>query len=328
MISGLHSRPREQGHCFHFSAFAGDCELLVEGLDENHQEAKALELAQLAYDEAQRVQDKFSRYNSCSILSQANAQAGQGEIEIEDEFAALLDFAKSCAELSEGLFDVTAGSLRKLWAFDAQENVLHEAPTLKRALSRVGFHRLQWRTNPKHPARLRMEQGMQLDFGGIGKEYAVDRVCALLHRAGAKHALINFGGDLAVTGPRADGSPWCVGLENAQISLGTPEPAPSLQLFLKAGAIATSGDTRRYFTHQGQRYCHILNPKTALPIQTSISSVSVAAPSCLQAGLLSTLAILKEDGAAAFLKASGFQHWIQHHTPPSRPFAKFNETSE
>jgi thiamine biosynthesis lipoprotein len=144
---------------------------------------------------------------------------------------------------------------------------------------------------------------MEIDLGGIGKEYAVDRALALVVSVFRGAALVNFGGDLAASGPPASG-PWSVGVERPE-TLGNAR----LLLDLSRGGLATSGDTHRFIEVDGQRYGHILDVRTGWPVRDAPRSVTVAAPSCVEAGLLTTLAMLKGPQAESFLEGEGVQYW-------------------
>jgi thiamine biosynthesis lipoprotein len=145
---------------------------------------------------------------------------------------------------------------------------------------------------------------MELDFGGIGKEYAVDRAYELLAAHDSAPFLINFGGDLRANRPPLHG-PWQVGIEQPD----TDREAGML-LDLEQGALATSGDSRRYLLQHGVRYGHILNPLTGWPDPESPRSITVAASSCTEAGLLSTVAMLRGAGAQAYLDDQGVRYWL------------------
>jgi len=153
-----------------------------------------------------------------------------------------------------------------------------------------------------------LPEGMEIDFGGIGKEYAVDRVLALLRGQTDAPLLVNFGGDLAVSGPRRDGSAWVVGIEDPGGTAGDSDAAGVLAL--AAGGLATSGDARRFLLAGGVRYGHILDPRTGWPVRGAPRSVTVAAPTCSEAGVLATLAMLRGPEARAWLAAQGAPHWI------------------
>ena len=146
---------------------------------------------------------------------------------------------------------------------------------------------------------------MEIDFGGIGKEYAVDRAAKLGAEAGGVPLLVNFGGDLCASGPRRDGTPWNVAIE-------TPVADTLLPPFtLERGGVATSGDARRFLQKDGVRYGHILDPRRGWPVQDAPRSVTVVAASCGEAGLLATLAILQGAGAEGFLKKRAVpRYWV------------------
>lgn len=150
-----------------------------------------------------------------------------------------------------------------------------------------------------------MPAGMEIDLGGIGKEYAVDKAAELLRQASDVSCLVNLGGDLVVTRQPRLRDCWTVGIE----STGAEGSLPASLLKLKVGALATSGDARRYLKKGKRRYGHILDPRTGWPVPNAPRSVTVAADTCTQAGMLSTLAMLEGDGAEAFLAAQGVQYW-------------------
>lgn len=278
-----------------FAAMASPCEVLVEGADE----VTARRLGALAAGEALRIEHKFSRYRDDSTLAALHARRGHA-VEVDAETADLLDYAASCHALSGGRFDITSGVLRAAWRFDGSDRV-PTAAAVQALLPRVGWPRVTWQR-----PWLTLPEGMELDLGGIGKEYAVDRVLGLLHAAAPGAALlVNFGGDLAVGGPRADGTPWQVGVEHPG---GGAAP---LQLALSAGALATSGDARRFLLKDGVRYCHVLDPRDGWPVRGAPRSVTVAAGRCTEAGTLATLALLQGPEAETWLAAQGVPHWIQ-----------------
>ncbi len=291
-----------------FDAMASPCELLLDGVDE----ATARRLLALAQAEALRIERTYSRYRDDSVLARLLAGRG-GWQTVDDETAQLLDFAEQCHTLSQGLFDITSGVLRRAWRFDGGTQV--PAPEAVAALlPRVGWQRLRW----ERP-RLFLPEGMELDFGGIGKEYAVDRVLALLRAETDTPLLVNFGGDLACSGPRADGSAWQVGIEQPDAPTtphtldgpGTPARAAAV-LQLRQGALATSGDARRFVMHEGRRLGHVLDPRSGWPVAGAPRSVTVAAGRCVEAGMLATMALLQGERAASWLLEAGVPHALIH----------------
>jgi thiamine biosynthesis lipoprotein len=276
-----------------FTAMASPCEVLLSSTDY----CAALELGTLAAREAQRVEKKFSRYRDDSVTAWIH-QHRDARIEVDEETASLIDFAGRCFELSDGLFDITSGVLRRAWKFDGSDRV-PDPDAIRNLLPLVGFDKLEWRS-----PHLLLPSGMELDFGGIGKEYAVDRAYDLLAAAGSTPFLINFGGDLRANRPPPHG-PWQVGIERPDT-----DREATMILDLEHGALATSGDSRRYLLKDGVRYGHILDPRTGWPIPDAPRSVTVAASSCTEAGLLSTLALLQGARAREYLEEQGVRFWL------------------
>ncbi len=279
-----------------FRAMASPCELLVR----HASESLARRLLEAVANEAWRIEDKFSRYRSDNIIARINNGAGE-PVQVDDETARLIDFAVTLHELSDGGFDITSGALRKAWNFDGSDRV-PDAQTVRAALADVGWHKVDW-----NRPWLTLRTGMQIDLGGIGKEYAVDRAATRVAELTDCCCLVNFGGDLAASGAQAAEPPWQVGVESPD---GEGRQAERL-IRLGRGALATSGDARRFLLKDGTRYSHILNPLTGWPVSAAPRSVTVAANTCTQAGMLATLAMLKGPDAEAFLDAQGVQYWCR-----------------
>lgn len=284
--------PREGGIvAVCFIAMASPCELLLETDVDT-----ARELGRVASQEAWRIEAKFSRYRPESIVSVINRSQDHAVV-VDEETAALLDYAAQCHALSQGRFDVTSGVLRRCWTFDGSDR-LPEPDAVAALVALIGFEKIRWQS-----PRVTLPAGMEIDFGGIGKEYAVDRVLTLVAARFKGAALVNFGGDLAAN--RAPGTgPWQVGVER-------PDTAREARLLLELsrGGLATSGDTHRFLLRDGVRYGHILDPRSGWPVRDTPRSVTVAAASCVEAGMLATFAMLQGNGAEAFLEEQGVRFW-------------------
>jgi FAD:protein FMN transferase len=278
-----------------FTAMAGPCEVLLDRVP--HREAAVL--LNMAAAEAKRVEVKFSRYRSDSVVHHINSSFGQA-IEVDEETAKLLDYAAECWAISDGLFDVTSGVLRRVWKFDGSHHV-PTADAVAQLLQHIGWNKVAW-----NKPFIALPTGMEIDFGGIGKEYAVDTTAVLLRERTSASFVINYGGDLYVSGPRANGDDWVIGVDDpyhtGEDSVGA--------LTIARGGVATSGDARRFILKEGVRYSHILNPKTGWPVTGAPRSVTVAAETCVEAGIFSTMAMLQGAGAEAFLKSQGVKHWV------------------
>jgi thiamine biosynthesis lipoprotein len=277
-----------------FEAMASPCEILIETGDE----ALAAELLTIAAAEARRIEVKFSRYRDDNIVHQINHSCGR-PVAVDPETSQLLDFAQTLYELSGELFDITSGVLRNAWTFDGG-NHIPDHDLIASLLPNIGWEKVRWQNS-----ELTLPGGMQIDLGGIGKEYAVDRAALLIKARCNIPCLINFGGDLAVTQARTGGLPWQVGIESVE----RPHRSSGHVLHLERGALATSGDVRRYLLKDGVRYGHILNPKTGWPVVDAPRSVTVAAGTCTEAGMLTTLAMLQGKNCEAFLDAEGVRYW-------------------
>ncbi|TRZ55960.1 MAG: FAD:protein FMN transferase [Rhodocyclaceae bacterium] len=273
------------------------CEVVLDTVDE----AGARALAQFAIDEVQRIEHKYSRYRTDSVISRVNAAAGLEWIECDAETGSLLDFADSLFQKSGGLFDITSGVLRQAWDF--KQGLLPTAETLARILPLVGWSRVE-----RKEGKLRLaEAGMEIDFGGFGKEYAADRAATALGKAGALHGYVNLAGDLGIFGPKPDGQPWVVGIQDPRQKDSICATIP-----IASGALATSGDYERFFEQDGKRYCHVLDPRNGWPV-TYWRSVSVLAPLAIVAGSCSTIAMLMEAEGLAFLEATGLSYLAIDH---------------
>ncbi|MDD5461384.1 MAG: FAD:protein FMN transferase [Methylococcales bacterium] len=279
-----------------FKAMGSPCDIqLFAG---THTEAKRV--ADAAIADIHRLEALYSRYRSDSFLSAINrAAAAGGCITVDNETAGLLNYAVACYEQSDGLFDITSGILRRAWRFD--RGGLPDQAQIQELLAKVGWRKLRW----KPPVLEFTYPGMEIDFGGIVKEYAVDRAAALCREAGIRHGVVNLGGDIKVIGPRADGSPWRVGIRHPR-----QKETVMQTIFLTEGALASSGDYERCIIVDDVRYGHVLNPKTGWPVRY-LAAVSVVGDFCVVAGSASTIAMLKEESGPAWLESLGLPHlWV------------------
>jgi thiamine biosynthesis lipoprotein len=183
--------------------------------------------------------------------------------------------------------------LRRAWKFDGGRQV-PDPEEVRALLPLVGWSRVSWRR-----PLLTLQPGMEIDFGGIGKEYAADRAAVLCIDHGIRHGFVNLAGDVRVIGPQADGTPWRIGIQHprqANAVVGTVE--------LIEGSVATSGDYARYFEAGGRRHCHLLDARTGRPV-AHWQSASVVAPLATLAGSYATIAMLVGADAERFLAQQG-----------------------
>jgi thiamine biosynthesis lipoprotein len=277
-----------------FRAMASEHELLLWSDDE----ARATLAAEAAVADVLRIEAKYSRYRDDSVTTRINRAAGGAAVAIDAETVALLTYADQCHRISDGRFDLTSGVLRRAWDFRRSPPRIPDAATIKAATALIGWNRVEW-----DGSSVRLpDAGMEIDFGGIGKEYAADRAATVCAEHGIGHGLVNLGGDVRATGPQPDGEPWRVGIRHPR-----REGAVIATVLLESGAVATSGDYERFFEIGGQRYSHILDPGTGCPV-AHWQSVSVVAPLCVVAGSFATIAMLMGPDAESFLREQGLRY--------------------
>ena len=270
------------------------CEVLIESLDKSLVQF----ITDLAYKEAKRIEKKFSRYRKDNIIFHINNSNGL-PVEVDEETALMFDFANQCFELSDGKFDITSGVLRTIWTFDGSDN-LPSNEQVDNIKSKIGWSKVSWQ-----PPLITLPADMEIDLGGIGKEYAVDSCLKIIKQHTDESFLVNFGGDISCSKPRKQNTPWSIGVDDPE-NTGTGAAG---KIDLYQGGLATSGDARRFLIKDGIRYSHILDPHSARPVPNAPRSVSVIANTCLEAGMLSTFAMLQGSHAKEFLKAQQVQFW-------------------
>jgi FAD:protein FMN transferase len=272
-----------------FSAMGGENEIVVVSDDRQHA-ATALEAAA---SEVMRIQDKYSRYRNddSSIIHRINSRAGNGEwIELDEETKFLFGVAQQFYAKSDSCFDITSGVLRKIW--DLKKQIVPTQAEVDAIMPLVGWDKVDIESH-----RIRLTRpGMELDFGGFGKEYAADRAADILRKLGITSGFVNLGGDLSAVGPQPNGEAWPVGVENP-----TKAGAILARIGLSQGGLTTSGNAQKYFIKNGRRYSHIISPLTGFPVDCWLS-VSVNHATTLASGFYSTTAMLKERSGEMFLR--------------------------
>lgn len=264
---------------------ASPCKFLLQG-----DSSLILKACQKAQAEVERIEKKFSRYQDESLLQTINNNAGKQSTKIDNETAGLLNYAQFCYQESDGLFDISSGILRQAWDFKSKK--LPPQKMLNKLLPLISWPSIEWNKE----SIFLPKAGMEIDFGGFGKEYAADRAAEVCQQLGIKHGLIDLGGDIRVIGDKEDQSGWAIGIRNPQ----DPNSAIST-ITLHQGALATSGNYERFMKVKDKHYCHILKASTGWPVN-HWASISILAPQCLVAGSLATLAMLAEKKGLEWLK--------------------------
>jgi thiamine biosynthesis lipoprotein len=253
---------------------------VVEFVDDGGLE-RAERLSRAVETEARRIEAKFSRYRESSVVSEINRNAGRTPVAVDEETEMLVCSALELARMTGGRFNPTVGALRRAWDFKGNRVPSPEEVAALLPLVDADAVSVRDRT-----VFLR-KPGMEIDLGGVGKEYAVDRAARILEAEGVRSAIVNFAGDVRTIGSRGDGHPWKVGVAD-------PFDRARCRFAVRAlggTGIATSGDYERGFVKDGVRYHHILDARTGWPAR-GLSSVTAIAATAFRAGRFATAAFL------------------------------------
>jgi thiamine biosynthesis lipoprotein len=246
--------------------------------------AQSAEFEQAAVAWVQAFEAQYSRFRPDSLVSRINRAAGREWVAVDPEMEQLLKLCDTLQFMTQGVLDPTALPLIQLWNWKAEKPRVPSAPEIAAALRLVGWSKVQ-----RAPGKVLLPlAGMALDFGGFGKEYAVDVVAQIAQDHGIANALVDFGHDLRALGAPPGRPAWHIGLENPD------QPGATFASVGLSGSrgIASSGDYLRCFTVDGRRYGHIVDPRTGWPVANGCIQVTVIAGTCLQAGILSTTAFV------------------------------------
>jgi thiamine biosynthesis lipoprotein len=263
-------------------------------------ERRAQAALDAAFDELFAVERAMTRFTATSDVGRANAGAAREAVPVSDATVQVLREALAWAESSDGAFDPCIGRAIELWDV-AHRSAPPPEREVRRLAGRAFYRHLDLDTWRGRPVVRFGEPDMALDLGGIACGYGVDRAVAALRRMGIRHGLVNVGGDLYALGRSPEGDPWQVGIQSPRDPRVVIEQLP-----LEDAAVTTSGDYMQYFDHAGRRYHHLLDPATGEPRVTLVHSVTVRAPTCLEADVAATAVFgLAAAEARRVLRARG-----------------------
>jgi thiamine biosynthesis lipoprotein len=248
-------------------------------LIQTDQTSLALTTIEAAFAEISRIEKTMTDWREVSEVMSINHAAGKSPVKVGIELAFLLSEAIDLGELTQGGFDITYAAIGKLWNFSNPAASPPSASDLKRAkalvdLGSVVIDRKNSTVFLKHP-------GMRIGLGGIAKGFAVDQAVELIKKGGFKNFAVNAGGDLTVRG-RNSGKLWSVAIRHPRNRQENIAILP-----ISNGSVVTSGDSERYFTYQGKRYAHIIDPRTGYPAD-SCQSVTIVSKKAYQGDALAT----------------------------------------
>jgi FAD:protein FMN transferase len=244
-------------------------------------EAQTQKAVSAAFDEVRRVDLLLSVHKTNSETARLNARAAAAPVEVSPEMAFVLSKAIEIARRTERAFDATVGPLAQLWGFIWKEYRLPRSEELERVLPLVNYRNVTIETNGAMVRVSFGKAGMFLDFGGIGKGYAVDRAIGILHERGVTNAMVKAGGDLRVIGRPPGKEGWEVQVEDPS------KQGKRTTIVLREGALSTSGNYENFFEVGGRRYSHIIDPRSGMPVG-GIVSCTVTANTCIESDAYAT----------------------------------------
>lgn len=220
-----------------------------------------------AIAEVERIEALISEWQEGSETSLVNRHAGEAPVTISRELLDLINRSIKVSTLTDGAFDITFLGAYHLWTFDRKEHALPDSLEVNRSIQYVGFRRMV--VNEDSLSVSLPRPGMKIGFGGIGQGYAANRAKEVMVRLGISNGLVNASGDIMAWGTQADGKPW-------QVGIGDPENPDRIIAWLDVNdmAVTTAGDYEKFFTNNGRRYAHIVDPRFGWPV-TGIKSVTV-----------------------------------------------------
>lgn len=236
----------------------------------------------LAENRVREIDDRMSVFKEESDIACLNRYAGRHAVTVHRDTWQLLALSKSICEASEGAFDITVRPLTALWGIGKSKNRVPSDGEIANVQKLVDSRKLL--CDARHPRAYLKKAGQAVDLGGIAKGFAADEVKRILLENGVKSALINLGGNIVAVGKQPDGQPWNIGIQNPAAPRGE-----FLGMLSAADcAVVTSGSNERFFIKDGERFHHLLDPRTGRPARSGLLSVTVICPNSVMADALST----------------------------------------
>lgn len=274
--------------------------MVLYGPDQTRLEVAAEEAA----EEIRRLDHLLSNYLPNSEWSQINQNAGARAVKASPEMFDLLTACVNYSRASEGAFDITVGPLMKVWGFYKGTGRLPHRAEVRGALASVGYKYVQ--LDPADRTVRFARTGVNIDPGGIGKGYAVDRAVEVLRRNGITSALVSASGSsiYAIGAPPSDPDGWKISIKNPKSPSKTIE-----NVVLKDMSMSTSGNYEKFFFAEGRMWSHIMDPRTGFPAE-GVISVSVVAPRTLDSEVWAKPFYIHGRQWAAIHKPQGFRVFV------------------
>ena len=264
----------------------------------------AQRVAQNAFSRIETLNEILSDYRDGSEINRLSAQSGTGKwIRVSDDLYKVLSVSKKISRKTRGTFDITVGPVVQLWRRAMRRNVFPTQSEIEKARRAVGYRFVKLR--PRNKSVRLVRPAMRLDVGGIGKGYAADEAVRVVQKLGIKAVLIDAGGDLTLAGVPPGRQGWDV-----EINSGTSADSTALVLLTDAG-VATSGDNYRYLEHDGERYSHIVDPKTGIGLRYHVRTTVIAPTGTYADALATAISVAGSKRSKRIVRRfSGVQVWL------------------
>ena len=261
----------------------------------------ALEAIEAGIAEIHRIEQLISSWDSLSQTSAINQQAGIASVIVDRELFQLIYRAKKVSALTWGAFDISYAAMDNIWKFDGSMKKMPPVDSISKAASKINWQHIL--LDEKESSVFLKEKGMKIGFGAIGKGYAANRAMMVMKEKNILGGLVNAGGDLIAWGASTNAEGWAIKIADPK-----NKTQPIAWLNIKDMAIVTSGDYERFFTLDGKRYAHIIDPRTGYPVE-GLKSVSVLCPDAELADALATAVFVlgKEEGLRLINQLTGVE---------------------
>lgn len=261
----------------------------------------ARQAVQSGIAEIKRIESLISSWDSTSETSLINRNAGKGPVRVSYELAYLISRSRKVSALTGGAFDISYGSMDRVWRFDGSMTELPSPEEISASVEKVGFEKVI--VDLKDTTVFLRDEGMKIGFGAIGKGYAANRAREIMKAVGATGGLVNAGGDLICWGESPRNRPWRVGIAD-------PRSKQDIIAWVDISemAVVTSGNYERFIMVNGEKYSHIIHPKTGWPVK-GLQSVTVICPDAELADALATAVFVmgKEEGLSLINQLKGVE---------------------
>lgn len=232
-------------------------------------------------NEMELVNESLSMFNPNSVIARLN----RNETDSTDVlFRKMFAMAQKVNRATDGGYDITVAPLVNAWGFGVDKGAFPDSARIDSLLLMVGMEKLTL----ENDRLTKRTQEMKLDASSIAKGLGVDLVAEYFERQGIANYMVEIGGEVRVKGQSDKRRPWRIGIDRPEDDIAAQDRQLQRVIALTSGALATSGNYRNFYVHDGKKYAHTINPRTGYPVQTEILGASVYAPSCMEADAYAT----------------------------------------